>query len=274
VWLNNGHALFTDSGQNLGASISQAVVLSDLDGDSDLDAFVANGGPDAADGQPDRLWLNNGSAVFTDSGRLMGSDSSYGAMLGDLHADGYLDVFVAGYHGGNKVWLNDGAANLTLSDPGFAKESAADVALGDVDGDGDVDALVANAIGRENRLWLNRGGSLPIPDLPAAPSNLKATAVSQTEIELSWQDNATDETAYHIERSTDGSNSWIEIGTAAAGTTHFRDSSLSCGTSYTYRVRAYRSSDGHYSAYSNIALGVSLTCQYIVNLPLIVRSLQ
>ena len=182
VWLNNGHGTFTDSGRDLGASISQAVVLGDLDRDGDLDAFVANGGPDVADGQPDRLWLNNGLAVFTDSGQLMGSQSSYGAALGDLHADGLLDVFVAGYHGGNKVWLNDGSANLTLSDPGFATESAADVALGDVDGDGDMDALVANAIGRKNRLWLNRGSGLPLSNWPAAPSNLNAAAVSQTEI--------------------------------------------------------------------------------------------
>jgi subtilisin family serine protease len=274
VWVNNGHALFTDSGRNLGDSISQAVVLSDLDGDSDLDAFVANGGPEVAAGQPDRLWLNNGSAVFMDSGRSLGDDSSYGAALDDLHADGHLDIFVAGYHGGNKVWLNDGAANLTLSGPGFAAESAADVALGDVDGDGDVDALVANAIGRENRLWLNRSNSLPIPDWPAAPSNLKAATLSQTEIELSWQDNATDETAYHIERSADSGTSWSEVGTVAADTTLFSDSALTCGTNYTYRVRAYRSSDGHYSAYSNIALGISLTCQYDVNLPLIARSLQ
>lgn len=162
VWLNNAQGHFTDTGQKLGASISQAVALGDMDSDGDLDAVVANGGPDWADGQPDQLWLNNGLAGFTDSGQLLGSESSYDVALGDLHVDGILDLFVAGYHGGNKVWLNDGQANLTLSDPGFATESAAAVALGDVDGDGDVDALVANAIGMQNRLWLNRGSGLQI----------------------------------------------------------------------------------------------------------------
>ena len=274
VWLNNGYALFTDSGQNLGASISQAVVLGDLDEDGDLDAFVANGGQDMVDGQPDRLWLNSGSALFTDSGHLMGNDSSFGAAIGDLYADGHLDIFVAAYHGGNRVWLNDGAANLTLSDPGFAAESAADVTLGDIDGDGDIDALVANAIGRDNRLWLNRSSDLPIPDWLAAPSNLNATVVSQTAITLSWQDNATDETAYHIERSQDGSTSWSEVGTVIADTTLYGDTPPNCDTGYTYRVRAYRSSDGHYSAYSNTSDNVSLACVYMINIPLIVYSFQ
>ncbi len=273
VWLNDGHSHFTDSGQRLGASISQDVVLGDLDEDGDLDAFVANGGSEWADGQPDRLWLNDGAAAFIDSGQLLGSQSSYGTALGDLHADGVLDLFVAGYHGGNTVWLNDGHANLTLSDPGFATESAAAVALGDVDGDGDVDALVANAIGRENRLWLNRGSGLETTAWPVGPTNLTVTAVSQTEIELTWQDNAYDETSYHIERSPDGNTSWIEVGTTAANTTHFSDTPPLCGMHYHYRVRAYRSSDILYSNYSNTAVSTPLACPYdiYIYLPLILR---
>src|SRR5205823_4784206 len=39
---------------------------------------------------------------------------------------------------------------------------------------------------------------------PAAPGNLSATAVSGTQINLKWTDNSTNETGYHIERSTDG----------------------------------------------------------------------
>ena len=84
--------------------------------------------------------MNNGSAGFTLNGQSLGSQSSYGADLGDLHQDSMLDVFVAGYQGGNRVWLNDGSGHLTLSSPGFGTENAADVGLGDVDGDGDVDA--------------------------------------------------------------------------------------------------------------------------------------
>ena len=161
VWLNNGSAVFSDSGQNLGNALSQAVALGDLDGDSDLDAFIANGGGAILDGQPDEVWLNNGSGIFHSNGQSLGTQSSYGASLGDLHQDGTLDIFVAGYYGGNRVWLNDGNGHLTFSSPGFGTENAADVALGDVDGDGDIDALAANAISKPNRLWLNRGSGGP-----------------------------------------------------------------------------------------------------------------
>ena len=56
IWLNDGHGVFTDSGQSLGDSATFIdVALGDLDGDGDLDAFVAtNGGAT-------KVWVNNSS---------------------------------------------------------------------------------------------------------------------------------------------------------------------------------------------------------------------
>jgi len=73
---------FVDSGQTLGSSISYAVALGDLDGDGDLDAFVANAyyAGDAAN----KVWLSNGLGIFTDSGQSLGSSRSYAVALGDL----------------------------------------------------------------------------------------------------------------------------------------------------------------------------------------------
>jgi hypothetical protein len=46
------------------------VALGDLDSDGDLDAFVAN------DNQGNRVWTNDGSGTFSDSGQSLGSSAS------------------------------------------------------------------------------------------------------------------------------------------------------------------------------------------------------
>jgi len=53
---------------------------------------------------------------------------------------------------------------------------------------------------------------------------------------------------------------WTEIATVGAGVTGYSDTWLSCDTTYYYRVRAYRDSDGRYSGYSNIADETTLSC--------------
>ena len=46
---------------------------------------------------------------------------------------------------------------------------------------------------------------------PAAPTNLSATAVSSSQINLAWTDNASNESGFRIERSADGAT-FTEIG--------------------------------------------------------------
>lgn len=88
------------------------------------------------------------------------------------------------------------------------------------------------------------------PTLPAAPTNLTATATSSSQIQLTWTDNANNETGYKVERSTNGVD-FVEIAPSLGNVTSFTDSNVSAGVKYFYRVRAYNAAGN--SGYSNIA---------------------
>jgi transcriptional regulator CtsR len=85
---------------------------------------------------------------------------------------------------------------------------------------------------------------------PNAPSNLVATPISSSRIDLTWQDNSSDETGFKIERKT-GSGSYSQIATVGAGVSSYSNAYLSAGTTYYYRVRAYNAAGS--SDYSNEA---------------------
>jgi hypothetical protein len=86
---------------------------------------------------------------------------------------------------------------------------------------------------------------------PAAPTSLTGQAISSSGIKLSWQDNATSESGYRIERSLDGVT-WTQVAYLAANTTTYTLYGHASKTSYHFRVRAV---DGTiYSAYSNVAV--------------------
>jgi hypothetical protein len=151
VWLNNGAGAFSDSGQSLGNSNSNGVVLGDFDNDGDLDAFIANGAPQA----DDEVWLNDGLGNFIDSGQSLDNIDSQFVAMGDLDSDGDLDAFVAN-SGPDKVWLNDGSGTFSDSGQSLGNSGSRAVALGDMDGDSDLDAFIAN-FDQANEIWLNDG---------------------------------------------------------------------------------------------------------------------
>jgi len=84
---------------------------------------------------------------------------------------------------------------------------------------------------------------------PAAPTGLVATADGAGKIALGWQDAATDELAYEVER--DGGNGFAAVAVLPVDATAYVDRALLPSTSYRYRVRAL--GDGVASDYSNVA---------------------
>jgi hypothetical protein len=87
---------------------------------------------------------------------------------------------------------------------------------------------------------------------PIAPSDLTATAVSSSRIDLAWQDNSNNETGFRIDRSTDNVTfqSLVFVG---ANVATYADTGLTPGTTYYYRVRAYNGNCGTSSNWSNTA---------------------
>jgi titin len=85
---------------------------------------------------------------------------------------------------------------------------------------------------------------------PAAPTGLKASAKSRTEINLTWTDKSSNETGFVIEQSRDG-QSFTEVAKVPADTKAFTVGNLSGFTRYYFRVRAVNASGA--SAYSNVA---------------------
>ncbi|OJW22507.1 MAG: hypothetical protein BGO49_00540, partial [Planctomycetales bacterium 71-10] len=80
------------------------------------------------------------------------------------------------------------------------------------------------------------------------PTNLVATVVSGSRIDLGWYDAATNETGYKVERSTDGV-AFTPLATVGANQSSYSATGLSAGTNYWFRVRAASASgDSAWSA--------------------------
>ncbi len=106
-------------------------------------------------------------------------------------------------------------------------------------------------------------GSVDI-STPDAPSNLHASALSDSEISITWNDNSENETGFRIERSFDGI-SWFEFASVGTNTETFTDNGLPTNSTFYYRVRAYNSNGN--STYSNPAAAqthtpIVETCTY------------
>ncbi len=88
-----------------------------------------------------------------------------------------------------------------------------------------------------------------VPQPPATPTSLSAFAGSSS-IGLGWNDNATNETSYVLERQVNGGSWSVLQNSLSANSGSYTDYSVSSGNAYTYRVKS-RNAAGD-SAYSNL----------------------
>jgi len=110
-----------------------------------------------------------------------------------------------------------------------------------------------------------RVSEVPLPDPPLAPVNLQATAISFSEISLTWQNQANDADGIKVERKPNG-GSWSLVAVLPPSRVTTTDRGLVGQTEYSYRIRAYNL--GGNSGYSNVASAQTEAAAYQVLFPL------
>lgn len=155
VWLNDGGGCFADSGQELTAQ-GHGVAVGDLDGDRDLDLFIAC---DTYDNRTRRsqVYANDGRGVFDLAGEGLPDLSLSGnsALLADVDSDGDLDAIVEYYEAPYRVYWNDRLGTFG-DDSGLPVANDAMLAWGDLNADGYVD-IFAKEPGVGYRTLVNDG---------------------------------------------------------------------------------------------------------------------
>ncbi|UOR05096.1 FG-GAP-like repeat-containing protein [Hymenobacter aerilatus] len=154
VCLNDGNGQFTGASNLTLDVFPTKLQLGDMDGDGNLDVVITGSTPRAAalDQYSVTTLRNDGTGRFAIGPRqlLTGRGATaYEIELGDVDADGDLDVLTAGIEVISPeqvimLFLNDGKAALTGSKAVISNHSPACMALGDLDNDGDLDLAFDN----------------------------------------------------------------------------------------------------------------------------------
>ena len=213
-FLNLGDGRFTNTTAaagllSKGGSTTQA--LADIDGDGDLDLYVCyfgmeailrdggayshrvvNGKPVVTGryakrltiingqvvelGEPDILYLNDGSGKFTpvdwkqrfrdENGQPMPSPPDFGlaVQIRDINGDGFPDIYVCNdFQTPDRLWLNDGHGNFRAAQPlGLRTMSFASMGVdfADIDRDGNLDFFAVEMLSRERARRLNQSSAM------------------------------------------------------------------------------------------------------------------
>jgi enediyne biosynthesis protein E4 len=196
LYRNNGDGTFTDVTQRAGVGngdrVGAGACFLDIDGDGDLDLFVANyidfslekhqerfinghpayAGPMNYGPVADTLYRNNGDGTFEDisvaSGIAALAGTGMGVVCFDYDDDGDTDILVGNDAMGNFVWRNDGTGRfeevglqvgLAYDRHGFGQGTMG-VECGDFDNDGLMDVHMTSYQQQWATLYRNLGGGV------------------------------------------------------------------------------------------------------------------
>lgn len=193
-YINNGDGTFSEAGSELGLTeqeMSTSVVAADFNADGYPDLYVANYvsqlktcpqpdgtyrpcDPASFEGQPDRLYLNDGRGGIRDTSVASGVSLPNGKGLGvityDLDFDGDMDLYVANDGVPNfllenvtgpaekvPVFVERGLVSGTGLDGNGRPQAGMGVTVADFDQDQRPDLLVTNFYLEHNTLYRNEG---------------------------------------------------------------------------------------------------------------------
>jgi hypothetical protein len=193
LYRNNGDGTFTETtdraGMGGGRKVGAGACLFDMDGDGDLDLYVANYvkftyethfvpypdgfpqyvSPRGYPFEPDVVYRNQGDGTFTDvsaeSGVGQHAGSGMGMVCADYDKDGDTDVFVLNDVQGNFLFASDGSGHLeevgltagTAYNAYGEELGSMGVDCGDYDNDGWLDFFMTSYQGQLPVLYRNTG---------------------------------------------------------------------------------------------------------------------
>ena len=188
LFLNKGNLKFEDITTKSGITTSKdkwpyGSSMVDVDGDNDLDIYVAMSRWDNPERRTDEFWVNNGDGTFTDKAKEFGiADQSYSthANFFDYDNDGDLDMYLVthpvdfidknktkyfqkieqGKNLSNMFYINNGDNTFTeshmkvgINNHGYGLSAT----VGDINEDGFLDVFVSNDYAMYDYVYVNNG---------------------------------------------------------------------------------------------------------------------
>ncbi len=183
---NNEGGVFTNIDAGLAGVRVGSSAWGDYDNDGDLDILLT--GAITTAGDRISIIYRNDDGVFTDINAGLPGVSSSAVAWGDYDNDGDLDILLSGSGSTgyiSKVFRNDNGT-FTDIDAGLPGSYWCSVAWGDYDNDGNLDIILSGygSSGYISKIYRNT--SILANNRPEAPANLKVSAISLSEVNLTW----------------------------------------------------------------------------------------
>jgi len=216
AWVADNITLYRNTGLSPGISYSYRVLAFNGSGNSSTTNQVSITTP-AASQIPAAPTSLSGSADTSTSVTLAWTD-------GSSNENGFSIERLNGSTWGQIAWVADGIT--TYRNTGLSPGTAYSYRV-----------LAFNGFGNSPTTNQVTVTTPPASQIPAAPTNLSGTADSSTSATLSWGDGSSNENGFSIERLS--GSTWSQVGWVAANITTCRNTGLTPGVSYSYRVLAF-----------------------------------